>query len=101
MVAQGPRTRHLTTYAQFGGGGLFFVPSTHSEAYNSQVRPTMVFGIGMNYRLTDHFGIRAEYRGLFYKSPDFAADLYPAPVTRLFTVTNQPVIGLTYTFGGR
>lgn len=101
MVAQGPRTRHFTTFAQFGGGGLFFVPFTQSDKYNSQVRPAMVFGVGMNYRLTDHFGVRAEYRGLFYKSPDFAADLYPAPVTRLFTVTNQPDIGLTYTFGRR
>jgi opacity protein-like surface antigen len=101
MVAQGPRTPHFTTFAQFGGGGLFFVPFTQSDKYNSQVRPAMVFGLGMNYRLTDHFGVRAEYRGLFYKSPDFAADLYPAPVTRLFTVTNPRVIGLIYTFGSR
>ncbi|WP_245632554.1 hypothetical protein [Edaphobacter aggregans] len=101
IVAQGPRSRHFTTFAQFGGGGLFFVPFTHSDAYNRQVRPTMVFGVGMNYRLTDHFGIRAEYRGLFYKSPDFAPTLNSVPVTRLFTVTNQPVFGLTYTFGGR
>lgn len=101
MVAQGPRSRHFTTFAQFGGGGLFFIPFTHSDAYNKQVRPTMVFGIGMNYRLSDHLGIRAEYRGLFYKSPDFAPNLNLVPVTRLFTVTNQPVFGLTYTFGGR
>jgi opacity protein-like surface antigen len=100
-MVQGPRTRHFTTFAQFGGGGLFFVPFTQSDKYNSQVRPAMAFGVGMNYRLTDHFGVRAEYRGLFYKSPDFAADLSPAPVPRLFTVTNQPVVGLTYTFGGR
>jgi opacity protein-like surface antigen len=101
MVTQGPRTRRLTTFAQFGGGGLFFVPFTQPDTYNSQVRPAMIFGVGMNYRLSEHLGIRAEYRGLFYKSPDFAADLYPGPVPRLFTVTNQPVIGLTYTFGGR
>jgi len=55
----------------------------------------------MNYRFYNHFGVRAEYRGLFYKSLDLAADLYPAPVTRLFTVTSQPVIGLTYIFGSR
>ena len=101
VVAQGPRNRRFSTFAQFGGGGLFFVPFTHLDGYNKQVRPTMVFGAGMNYRLTEHLGLRVEYRGLFYKSPDFAPTLNYLPVTRLFTVTNQPAVSLTYTFGGR
>lgn len=101
MVAQGPRSHRFSTFVQFGGGGLFFVPFTHVDAYNKQVRPTMVFGVGMNYRLTEHLSLRAEYRGLFYKSPDFAATVNYAPVTRMFTVTNQPAVSLTYTFGGR
>jgi opacity protein-like surface antigen len=100
-VAQGPRNRRFSTFAQFGGGGLFFVPFTHLDGYNKQIRPTMVFGVGMNYRLTEHLGLRAEYRGLFYKSPDFAPTLNYLPVTRMFTVTNQPAVSLTYTFGGR
>jgi hypothetical protein len=61
----------------------------------------MVFGVGMSYRLTEHLGLRAEYRGLFYKSPDFAPMRNEVPVTRLFTVTNEPVVSLSYTFGGR
>jgi opacity protein-like surface antigen len=101
MVARGPKSRSFSMFAQFGGGGLFFLPSTHLDAYNKQIRPTMVFGVGMNYRLTEHFGLKAEYRGLFYKSPDFASTLNYVPVTRMFTVTNEPVVGLTYTFGGR
>ena len=99
-VVQGPRNRRFSTFAQFGGGGLFFVPFTHVDGYNQQIRPTMVFGVGMNYRLTEHLSLRAEYRGLFYKSPDFAPNLNYIPVSRLFTVTNQPAVGLTYTFGG-
>lgn len=55
----------------------------------------------MNYRLTKRLGLRAEYRGLFYKNPDFAPNLNTVPVTRLFTVTNQPAVSLTYTFGRR
>jgi long-subunit fatty acid transport protein len=57
----------------------------------------MIFGVGMNYRFSEHFGMRAEYRGLFYKSPTLP---FPktAPVTRLFTITNEPAISLTYTF---
>lgn len=101
MVVQGPRARRFNTFAQLGGGGLFFVPFTHSDVYHNQIRPAMVFGIGMNYRLTEHLGLKAEYRGLFYKSPDFSPTRNDVPVTRLFTVTNEPVVSLTYTFGGR
>lgn len=61
----------------------------------------MIFGVGMNYRLTKRLGLRAEYRGLFYKNPDFAPNLNTVPVTRLFTVTDQPAVSLTYTFGRR
>lgn len=100
-VMQGPRSQRFSTFAQLGGGGLFFFPFTHSDAYSNQIRPAMVFGIGMNYRLTEHLGLKAEYRGLFYKSPDFAPTRNEVPVTRLFTVTNEPVLSLTYTFGGR
>lgn len=42
MAVQGPRSRCFSTFAQFGGGGLFFVPFTHADGYNKQVRPTMI-----------------------------------------------------------
>jgi len=61
----------------------------------------MVFDVGMTYRLTEHLGLKAKYRGLFYKNPNFALMRTEVPITRLFTVTNEPVVSLTYTFGGR
>jgi opacity protein-like surface antigen len=100
-VAQGPRNNRLSTFGQFGGGGLWFLPNTHPEAYSKQVRPAMLFGAGINYKLSDHLGIRAEYRGLFYKSPDFAVSLNIAPVSKMFTVTSEPTVSVTYTFGNR
>jgi hypothetical protein len=57
----------------------------------------------MNYKLTSHLDLRAEYRGLFYKSPDFTLPPYDGfnfPMSRLFTVTNAPAISLVYRFGG-
>jgi opacity protein-like surface antigen len=99
-VFEGPRNRRLRTFGQFGGGGLFFLPTDASPA-NQQTRPTMVFGVGMEYQLTSHLGIRAEYRGLFYKGPDFAYDSVSLPVQRLFTITNTPAVSLVYRFGGR
>jgi opacity protein-like surface antigen len=99
-VIQGPKTKHFSTFAQFGGGGLWFLPTQAASPYNEQVRAAMVFGAGLNYKLTDHLGVRAEYRGLFYKNPDFAYRSGQAPMSKLFTVTNEPTVSVVYTFGG-
>src|SRR5580692_3514185 len=96
----GPRFKRFRTFGQFGGGGLFFQP-TQATFAKEQTRPAMVFGVGVERDLSDHFSIRAEYRGLFYKGPDYQIDR-PAyiPQQRLFTVTNEPTISLVYRFGG-
>ena len=98
-VVQGPRTKRFSTFAQVGGGGLFFLPTQRPGPTSEQTRPALVFGTGINYKLTDHLAMRAEYRGLFYKSPDFVAQ-GALPVSRLFTVTSEPTMSLVYTFGG-
>jgi opacity protein-like surface antigen len=98
-VFEGPRNKRFSTFGQFGGGGLFFLPTQNSSPANQQTRPAMIFGVGMNYKLTQHFDVRAEYRGLFYKNPDFAYS-EGFPMTKLFTVTNSPAVSLVYRFGG-
>jgi opacity protein-like surface antigen len=92
----GPRAKRFRTFGQLGGGGLFFEPINASFA-KQQTRPAMVFGVGMEYDVSRHFSVRAEYRGLFYKGPDFAID-NGFPKQRLFTVTNTPAISLVYRF---
>lgn len=107
-VVEGPRTRRFSTFAQFGGGGLFFEPIDSKIGATQQTRPAMVFGTGANFKLTDRLALRAEYRGLFYKSPDFnLTDITPGitptnqfPMTRLFTMTSTPAVSLVYRFGG-
>jgi opacity protein-like surface antigen len=95
-VIQGPKAKRFSTFAQFGGGGLWFLPTQAASLYGPQVRAAMVFGAGLNYKLTDHLGMRAEYRGLFYKDPDFGT----GGLSKLFTVTSEPAVSLVYTFGG-
>jgi opacity protein-like surface antigen len=98
---KGPSNKRFNTFGQFGGGGLFFLPTDNKSPASQQTRPAMIFGVGMNYKLTNHLDLRAEYRGLFYKSPDFNLppyDGYNFPITRLFTVTSQPAISVVYTF---
>jgi opacity protein-like surface antigen len=99
-VFEGPRNKRFNTFGQFGGGGLFFLPTDRNSPFHQQTRPAMLFGVGMNYKLTDHLDIRAEYRGFFYKNPDFAYPLGVIPMSKLFTVTSAPAVSLVYRFGG-
>lgn len=96
---EGPATSRWSTSAQLGGGGLFFLPTHDPSPYAEQFRLAMVFGVGIEYKLSRHFGLRAEYRGLFYKNPDFKNSDTPIPITKLFTVTSEPTISLVYSFG--
>jgi opacity protein-like surface antigen len=106
---RGPSGKKFSTFGQFGGGGLFFLPTVSTDSLDlspvrNQTRPAMIFGVGMNYKLTSRLDLRAEYRGFFYKCPDFTLPPYPGgssfPMTKLFTVTNAPAVSLVYHFGG-
>lgn len=94
-VVQGPRTKQFSTFFQTGAAILSFLPTQDPSPGSAQFRPALLFGMGFNYRLSEHFGVRAEYRGQFYKNPDFKMSL-----DKLFTVTNAPAVSLVYSFGG-
>ncbi len=98
-AVQGPKTKRFSTSAQLGGGGLFFLPTQDPSPYAEQVRAAIVFGVGMDYKLSEHYALRAEYRGLFYTNPDFKNSNTPIPISKLFTVTNEPTLSIVYSFG--
>ena len=98
-VVQGPHTKRFSTFAQLGGGVLSFLPTQRPGPTSVDFRALMVFGTGVNYKLSQRLGVRAEYRGLFYKSPDFQAQNSGVPVSKLFTVTNAPTVSIVYSFG--
>ena len=62
----------------------------------TQVRPAGIFGSGIDLHLTQHFDLRAEYRGLLYKNPDFNTGDFP--YSKRLTITNEPTISLVYNF---
>jgi opacity protein-like surface antigen len=98
VVAKGPVSTHrMQTFLDGGSGVLLFRPTRQPLPERSQVRGMVLFGAGIDYRLSDHFGLRAEYRGMFYKNPDFRNPDIVA--TKLFTVSNEPTISLVYRFG--
>jgi len=84
-------------YALAGGGALVFDPTDKLvvDGTGRQTKATFVYGGGVNFDLTHNFGVRAEYRGLVYKVPDFTLDsLKLDKVTHLA----QPSIGFFIRF---
>ena len=98
-VYQVNRKAKLNPFVLGGGGLLLFHPmtaSTHSLVDpQSDTEGTILVGLGANYRLTDAFGVRVQFRGLMYKSPDFGVN---AASTGAWAITGEPSIGLTFRF---
>jgi outer membrane immunogenic protein len=70
IPASAPKVR---PYGLVGGGALVFDPTDKFVVTGTdrQTRGTFVYGGGVNFDITGNFGVRAEYRGLVYKVPDF------------------------------
>jgi opacity protein-like surface antigen len=84
-------------YALAGAGALVFDPTEKFALSGTerQTRATFVYGGGVNFDMTNNFGVRAEYRGLVYKTPDFSlGDLNLDKLTHLA----QPSIGFFVRF---
>jgi opacity protein-like surface antigen len=87
---------NVRPYALAGGGALIFNPADDfANGIDRQARGTFVYGGGVNFDVTHNFGIRAEYRGLVYKAPDFKLE-----ALNLDKVTHvaQPSVGFYFRF---
>lgn len=84
-------------FAMVGGGALVFNPtgSGNISSADTQTRPAFLYGAGLDYQLFSHFGVRAQYRGLVYKAPDFGVS-YVSTGGR--THSAQPSIGFFFNF---
>ena len=92
------RLLSVRPYALAGAGALVFDPTSdatmHSDV-NRQTKAAFVYGGGANFNLTHNFGVRAEYRGLVYKAPDFSL---PNLNSESWTHTAQPSAGIVLRF---
>jgi opacity protein-like surface antigen len=86
----------IRPYALAGAGALVFDPVNAAiNGAGRQTKATFVYGGGVNFDLTHNFGLRAEYRGLVYKIPDFTVNsLSLDKVTHLA----QPSVGFFFRF---
>jgi hypothetical protein len=67
----------LQPFATVGTGALIFLPtSVGGQKYNKQTRVPVLYEVGVNHPVfTSHLGLRFQYRGLLYKTPDYDAPL--------------------------
>ncbi len=82
----------------FAAGGLGFLisePGRTTYGVYDVVRPSYLYGGGVDWAFMQHFGVRLQYRGALYKVPNVST-LFPAQ--GVFTTTNMPMGGLFYSF---
>ena len=86
-------------YALAGAGALRFNPTSNLDSMavgaQAQTKGVFLYGGGVNIDLKRNIGVRAEYRGMLVKVPDFGdASLTMNTTTHLA----QPSIGIYYRF---
>ncbi len=82
----------------FAVGGLgFYISSPGKTPYgnNTSVRPTYVFGGGVDYNFGKRLGVRLQVRDNMYKAPN-TSSIFPA--TGQFTYSLEPMGGIFYRF---
>jgi len=96
FVAHIPVHSRVRPYALAGAGALIFDPTNGGiNGAGRQTKAAFVYGGGVNFDVTHNFGLRAEYRGLAYKIPDFTVNnLNLDKVTHLA----QPSVGFFFRF---
>lgn len=90
--------KKITPFLTAGTGALIFNPTssaTNLTGTDTQVRAAFLYGGGIDYNLAKNISLRAQYRGLIYKAPDFGIS---ALGTGAVTHTAEPSIGLVFRF---
>jgi len=89
-----PAFGNVKPFALAGGGALVFDPRNNASI-ERQTRGTFVYGAGADVPVMRHVAVRAQYRGLVYKTPDFGLTQLK---TDKFTHAAVPSAGLVFTF---
>ncbi len=95
-------TKRIDPFLFAGGGALRFNPgdqyidgSKSSFGAASQRPLAVLYGGGVDYRLWKQLALRVQYRGLFYKTPDFRV---PSLFTGVSGHMAEPTAGLVIKF---
>ncbi len=93
------RIARLRPYTLAGAGALVFDPTNNRggtvPGAQRQAKAAFVYGGGVDYEVLKHVSLRAEYRGLVYKRPDFELSNLNSDVV---AHTAQPSAGIVFRF---
>ncbi|HVJ04777.1 MAG TPA: outer membrane beta-barrel protein [Candidatus Saccharimonadales bacterium] len=89
-------------FALAGAGLLIFSPTSHAldtadPSITSQKRPAFLYGAGLDVRLNRGLAVRAQYRGLIYKAPNFFGNAVALHTSSAMHMA-EPSVGLVYRF---
>ena len=89
----GPRALGIQPFALAGFSAAVFSPTLNGgQNVSWQWRPGANFGAGVDYPLlTKYFGLRFEYRGVYYQTPDFGLVKL---TTNSYRLTSEPMAGI-------
>ena len=92
-----PDTSKLSPYLLAEGGALLFTPTDSGAPAGAtrQASGAFAYGAGVDIAIVRHIGLRAEYRGLVYNTPEFNINgLTGSSVTH----TAEPSAGVVFSF---
>jgi opacity protein-like surface antigen len=85
----------IKPYALAGVGLLFISPDGGQTATRGNTKPVFEYGVGADWTVVPHIGLRFQYRGDLYHSPDLAKAFSS---TNRFTNNAKPMIGAYFRF---
>lgn len=84
---------NLRPFGLVGAGWLFNEPIAGQIDTTSSNKPLFVYGAGLDWGLLPHIGVRLQYRGNLYKTPDMTT-LFGS--SDAFLHTSEPMIGVYF-----
>jgi opacity protein-like surface antigen len=93
--------RKFNPFAEGGPAGFVFLPirnsGTTTLGAQQQTEIGAIYGAGIAYEISPSFDIRAEYRGMVMKVPNFKDSLDQLTTNKWYNIYN-PVVGVAYHF---
>jgi opacity protein-like surface antigen len=95
-----PTTEHLKPYFLVGGGAVHFSPNNNFTTEGtpaSETKPAFAYGFGADLKMSDHWAVRLQYRGLLRADPQFGLAAEPFG-NMLKTHVVEPSVMVVYHF---
>lgn len=84
---------NLRPFVLAGIGFVFTVAPGNEYAVNTSVKPAYIVGGGVDWGLSEHFGLRAQFRDNLYSAPQ---ETFAFPATAKFTNVAEPAVGVYF-----